>query len=149
MDRRAVTLLFRQIREGWDVPTPTGMLRVKGDAAAREVAPLPYSLLTNLCHTVYWQRLWLASLHGEPRPTGMKAWTGDWRVPEASEWPTLRAEFLAGLDEAARIANSEPFDHRMESDEKAIEVLVALAVHAAYHLGQMNLLKRAVREVKR
>lgn len=148
MDRRAVALLFRQLLEGWDVPTPAGLLRVKAEDAARELAGMPYSLLTNLNHAVHWQRLWLASLHGEPKPSGMAVWTGDWRVPEASRWKDLRAEFLAGLEEARRIAESEPFDHRLPNDDRAIEILVAIAVHATYHLGQMNLLKRVARAQK-
>lgn len=149
MDRKAVALLYRQIMEGWDIPTPAGMLRLKAESAALDLPGMPYSLLTNLNHTVYWQRLWLATLHGEPKPSGMAVWTGDWRVPDVGEWTALRAEFLAGLDEARRIAESSPFDHRLPDDDKAVEVLVAIAIHAAYHLGQMNLLKRAARAAKR
>jgi len=43
------------------------------------------------------------------------------------------------------IAASEPFEHRMKSDAEAIHMLVQIAVHGAYHLGQINLLKRELR----
>ncbi len=145
MDRSALAEVFKQIIEGYDIPTPAGMLRVKREDVAILVEPLPYSLLTNLAHANLWQRLWLASLKGGSRKAGMEEWKNDFRIPDPSEWNALRKEFLEGLLEAQRIAASEPFDHKLQSDQEAVEKLVKIAVHGAYHCGQMNLLKRAIK----
>lgn len=72
----------------------------------------------------------------------MQEWSNDFRVPEASEWAGLRKEFLDGLAQARAIAASEPFAHKLNSDAEAVETLIRIAVHGAYHCGQMNLLKR-------
>lgn len=104
---------------------------------------MPYSILENLAHTVYWQDIWLLRLSGKKKSVGMKEWTADWQSPDPSEWDSYRARFLAGLGEALMIAESEPFDHAMNSDEEAEKTLIQIAVHAAYHCGQINLLKRA------
>lgn len=142
MDRIALALVFEHIIDGFDIPAPSGMLRMKADAVATQLPGTPYSLLTNLAHTVLWQRIWLHKLKGGSRNDLLNEWKEDWRAPDAAEWAELREAFLGGLDEAKRIAASEPFDHQCKSDEEAVDALVRIAVHSAYHCGQMNLLKR-------
>jgi uncharacterized damage-inducible protein DinB len=146
LDRSAVAELFRQIIEGDDIPTPSAVLKIKAADAVRELESLPYSLATNLAHAVLWQRLWLNALRGGKAKSGMAEWKDNFRVPEPSEWDGLRKEFLEGLGEADRIAKSEPFDHQLATDELAVEYLLKIAIHASYHLGQMNLIKRSVRK---
>lgn len=146
MDRSALVLIFDHILEGHDIPTPEGMLKVKAEAAATQIEPAPYSLLTNLAHATLWQRFWLQKLAGGKRSSTMKEWKDDFRVPDAEEWEGLRREFLEGLKEARRIAASDPFDHQIKDDGEAIDTLVKIAVHGAYHCGQMNLLKRMARK---
>jgi uncharacterized damage-inducible protein DinB len=145
MDRSAVAELFRQILEGDDIPAPSAVLKVKVADAARELDSFPYSLATNLAHAVLWQRLWLNALRGGKAKSGMAEWKDNFRIPEPSELDGLRREFIAGLEEADRIAKSNPFDHQMANDALAVEYLLKIAIHASYHLGQMNLIKRAVR----
>lgn len=142
VERQALVHVFDQILEGYDIPTPAGMLRVRGDAAAAKVDPAPYSLLVNVAHAAMWQDFWLRKLAGGRRKSTMEEWSKDWRVPDPDEWPEVRKRFVDGLTEARRIAAAEPFEHRLPTDQEAIETLVRIAVHGAYHLGQMNLLKR-------
>ncbi len=122
------------------------MLKVKREDAANQVDSAPYSLLTNLAHATLWQRFWLEKLSGGRKKSTMKEWKDDFRVPDPEEWEGLRREFIEGLREARRITVSDPFDHRCADDEEAIDTLVKIAVHGAYHCGQMNLLKRMVRK---
>lgn len=145
MSSQGLVEAFTQLIEGYDVPAPSAMLKVSRVSAVAVVPGLPYSLLTNLQHTVYWQRFWLAKLQGGPKKAGMEQWRQDWQVPDASEWEGLRAEFLAGLEEARRIAASEPMGHELASDAEAVDALCRILVHGSYHAGQMNLLKRAGR----
>ena len=138
----AVAELLRQIRGGADIPAPATLLRnVTPIAAADLPDDTPYSILTNLAHAVFWQELWLDRLKGKRA----KSFTQDWQIPDGSEWRTLRREFLDGLEEAIRIAESQPLDHKMKSDEVAERTLIQIAIHDAYHLGQINLLKRQAR----
>ena len=142
MDPKTAYDALRQIWEGDDIPAPKAMLaRMKGADAAKKLPGAPYSLLTNLAHTDFWNRIWLARLKNEKRPNMLK----DWRVPAASEFEDLRASFLEGIEEAMRIALSSPFRHEMKSDDVAVRTLNTMAVHTAYHCGQMNLLKRMSR----
>ena len=137
--------LFRQIIEGEDIPTPSAVVKMKAADANREFDFLPYSLATNLAHAVLWQRHWLNALEGGRAKSGMAEWKDNFRIPEPEEWDGLRKEFVGGLEEAHRIAESDPFEHQMASDEQAVEYLLKIAIHASYHLGQMNLIKRSNR----
>jgi uncharacterized damage-inducible protein DinB len=101
----------------------------------------PYSILTNLAHAVFWQEIWLDRLAGRRA----RSFTEDWKTPPHEEWPLVRQQFLDGLSRALQIARSDPFDHKMKTDAVAIKTLMQIAVHDAYHLGQINLLKRQLR----
>lgn len=95
-----------------------------------------YSLNANLWHTVYWQDLWLKRIRGEKIPPQMEVWEGDWQVPADEEFGDLRERFLAGLHEARAMCDWESLD-----DEQK-DRLIRIAIHAVYHIGQMNLMKR-------
>jgi uncharacterized damage-inducible protein DinB len=136
--RASVVEALRQIIDGDDIPTPRALLNISAERAALKLPGAPYSILTNLAHAVFWQDIWLNRLAGKRAQSFLE----DWKTPPAEEWPRLRERFLDGLEEATRIARSEPFEHRMKSDAVAIKTLLQLAVHDAYHIGQINLLKR-------
>lgn len=145
MDRTALVQVFDQVIGGWDIPTPAGLLRLASGDRSRMPEGSPYSVITNLAHAVLWQDFWLRKLAGGKKKSGPPEWNQDFRVPAPDEWDALRRSFVAGLEEARRIAASEPFDHRCADDAEAVETLVRIAVHGTYHLGQLNLLKRLVR----
>ncbi|MBI5708203.1 MAG: DinB family protein [Armatimonadetes bacterium] len=140
--------MFQQIQEGWDIPTPQGLLRVKEDHASVLVERMPYSMAKNLAHAVYWQDLWLGALRGDARPPQIEVWKNDFRDPEPSEWKTLRARFIEGLQEARDWCGPRFSEHKRETDQSAIDALLAIAIHGSYHMGQMNLLKRALKKGK-
>ena len=120
------------------------MLRnIKAEDSARLPPGFKYSIITLVEHTHFWQRIWLGSLTGSKRPDVMK----DWRVPAVEEWQEVRKAFLEGLEQAMSIAEAEPFVHKKKSDETAVDALLKIAVHDAYHIGQIVLLKRAVKAI--
>ena len=43
------------------------------------------------------------------------------------------------------ICTAKPFKHKMKSKSKALRYLMNIAVHDAYHIGQINLMKRVTR----
>jgi hypothetical protein len=131
-----------QLRDGWDFPKPRQILStVRPEQAAALPPGFKYSLLTLVEHTRLWQELWLCQLRGGKRPNVMK----DWRIPDPPEWPSIRKEFLDGLDEAIAIAESDPFVHHSADDAKAFDKLIQICVHDTYHVGQFVVVKRAMK----
>jgi hypothetical protein len=145
MDRTVLIAIYNQIGAGWDIPTPAGATKLRVELAVSPIDGMPYSVHTNLAHGVYWQERWLTQVTGGAYSPKVERWAKDWRVPSPDEWRGLRDEFVAGFAEAARIASSEPFEHGAADDAKAVELLLRIAIHASYHLGQINLLKQVVR----
>ncbi|MDI9641063.1 hypothetical protein QPK87_05225 [Kamptonema cortianum] len=77
----------------------------------------------------------------------MEQWELDFDVPEPNQWNELRSRFVAGLREAMDYCTDSNFNHQALSDQDALETLVRIAVHAIYHIGQLNLLKRTLRSI--
>ncbi len=136
----SIVELFDHILGGRDIPKPSGLSRMKREVAVSRHPGAPYSPLTNLAHAVLWQEAWLRSLSGI-KTSGPELWNNDFRVPEPGEYEALRARFVDGLKEARAFATGET-PHRCPSDDKAVTTLIKIAVHASYHMGQINLLRR-------
>ncbi len=138
--------LLRQVWEGTDFASPTKLLSPVTARSAVQVLPgCPYSIATNVTHADIWQRLWLARLVGQPKFNPFP----DFPVVGPKDWPVVRASFLVNFEKAVAIANAEPFLHSAASDQIARKLLTKIAVHNAYHLGQVALLKRLLRAAKR
>lgn len=146
MDPWLVTL-FDQLIDGADFSAPEALLKVSRREAAKDLENVPYSLLTNLAHTVLWQSFWLRKMAGGRKRSTMTEWRQDFRVPEPEEWESLRIEFVEGLRAARAYAAGSP--HKCDSDAEATDTLVRIALHAAYHCGQFALLKRMSKLVAR
>ena len=140
MSRDAAETL-RQIIEGDDFSTPAGLLRsIKASVAVAVPPGCPYSIATNVKHALLWQELWLCRLRGVTQPKIVMG--QDFPEVSEAEWPEVRSAFVAGLEEAFVIAKRVPFTHGVKDDEIAVRTLLKIANHGAYHLGQVQLLKR-------
>ena len=145
MDPSTAAETFRMIIEGDDITAPQSLLRGISEAnAAKRVKGFPYSILENLWHADLWQTIWIDKIEGR-KPTH---WMEDWQSPEASEWGDVRASFLANLDRAHALASAKPFRHKMKSKDGAVRNLLNLAVHDAYHIGQITVMKRVLRKMR-
>ena len=123
---------LNQLIEGRDFDPPGRLLStVKPDAAVRIPPGAPYSIATNVAHADIWQCVWLAQVEGLP---SLKPFP-DFPSVTASEWPSVRARFLTNLARARELASTDP-------GVKDEATLLRIAVHGAYHLGQVKLLKR-------
>ena len=143
MDAQTAAEALRQVIEGEDFSGPVSLTHGISEQKANSVdAEWPYSIATNAEHAVFWNRIWLARLEGTKRPDMLK----DWRTPAPNEWPRIRRDLVETLERAHEIASAQPFEHAMKSDSAACKTLLAMAVHTAYHLGQINLLKRMSRK---
>ena len=133
---------LRQVVEGDDFESAKSLLKtVKAADAVKVLRGMPYSLATNVAHADIWNRLWLARLEGKPKFNPFP----DFPAVDEKDWPAVRAAFVDNLNRAHEIASAEPFVHKCKSDESARKILLKIAVHSAYHLGQIKLLKRALR----
>jgi hypothetical protein len=145
MDPKTVAEALRQVMRGEDFYGPKAAVsRVRQETANATLPNCPYTIATNAEHALFWNKIWLARLNNTKRPNMLK----DWRVPEPDEWDRIRRELVESVEEAYRIASSKPFKHSMKTDEAACKNLLAIAVHTAYHLGQITLLKRIARSGK-
>jgi len=133
---------MRQMLTGADFTDPTKLLsNVSSRAACARLDGVPYSIASNTRHTDIWNLVLLARLKGLPKVNPYP----DFPVIAESDWPQVRRDFLANLEEAMQIASAEPFVHRCQSDEAARKLLLRIAIHSTYHMGQINLLKRMLR----
>ena len=138
--------LLRQVWEGTDFTAPTLMLRpVTAQAAIKIVPGCPYSIATNVAHADIWQRQWLGRMLGQPKFNPFP----DFPLVEDKDWAALRDSFLGNFEKAVEFGNSSQFIHSDSSDEYARKLLTKIAVHNAYHIGQVALLKRLVRATGR
>lgn len=144
MNAATVAEALRQVIEGMDFADAKRLVNIKADLACKQPEGFPYSIATNIWHCDYWNRLWLARLQNQKRPAG-NIWTEDWQVPTAEEWPETKKRFLENLNTAWEIARGDPLVHSVKSDEVAIQLLNQIAVHTAYHVGQVALLKRVLK----
>ncbi|MBC8064385.1 MAG: DinB family protein [Chlorobia bacterium] len=144
MNSATVAETLRQVIEGMDFAPAKRLVNIKADLACEKREGFPYSIATNIWHCDYWNRLWLTRLKGEKRPA-KNIWAEDWQEPGEQDWKEVKERFLANLDAAFAIASAKPFEHAMKSDDDAIKVLNQIAVHTAYHVGQVALLKRALK----
>lgn len=137
---------LRQVIEGTDFASAKSALSGLSAESAATIPPgMSYSIATYVKHAILWHQIWLGRLKGEKRPSILD----DWKAASVEEWSDLRTEFLEGLSEASRIASRKPFVHSMKTDAAAERVLLKIAIHDAYHVGQVVLLKRALRAAKR
>ncbi len=129
---------FHVMRGDIDIPSPERLLTGISAARAAERLPnAPYSLLTNLAHTIFWQEHWLRKSRRDAKST--VDWRADWRVPEPNEFGVLRTRLIEGVAAAEELSNDPHADQ---------EPLAAILVHTSYHMGQLNLLKRMSRPAK-
>lgn len=140
----ALVKLFDELLQGHDIPSASEVCRISKPRAFESIDPLPYTFATNLRHAVLWQNFWLQRMRAGRNSPGMTEWNNDFREPDPREFESLRSEFIAGLEECRSIAAGKIDLPESVSQEALVRDLILIAVHGAYHLGQMNLIKRTV-----
>lgn len=104
-----------------------------------------HSIYEELWHLTKWQTFVLRMVRGEDlRSDYREDAFPDVQVPETEAgWRALVAEFRAGSVEAARLAgDAEALEVRLSDGLTVRERLELLAVHNAYHLGKIVLLRQ-------
>ena len=101
-----------------------------------------HSIFEELFHAAGWQRSMLASAKG-----GALTEPTDWPPTPAPDdeavWTALVADFLAGNEEAVAVGSqTERLEDPLPEGRTVRERLELLAVHNAYHLGKIVLLRQ-------
>ena len=153
----AIALLAEAIqprsgRRGWHGgPTPLGALRgVTVEQAAWRPGPRRKSIWELTLHIAYWDYAVRRLLEGTARgafPRGRSNWPAPPVRPDARAWTAdvaLLREEHERLVEAVRRVDPRRLDHRPPGSKRWTygELLVGIALHDAYHTGQVQLLKR-------
>jgi len=137
--------VLRQLWEGDDFTPPVKLLsNISAPAAVTLLPNTPYSIATNVAHADIWQRLWLCRLQGKPKFNPFP----DFPVVEAADWASVRESFLENFQLALNLARAEPCVALAKSHDMATKLFIKIAVHNAYHVGQVALLKRILRSSK-
>ena len=101
-----------------------------------------HSIYEELFHAAGWQRSMLASARGGAltEPTD---WPPTPAPPDEATWTALVADFLTGNEEAVAVGNeAERHGETLPEGRTVRERLELLAVHNAYHLGKIVLLRQ-------
>jgi uncharacterized damage-inducible protein DinB len=157
MTAAAITLLAEAIqprsgRRGWHGgPTPIGALRgVTVEQAAWRPGPRRKSIWGLTLHIAYWDYAVRRLLEGTARgafPRGPSNWPAPPARADARAWMAdvaLLREEHERLVEAVRRVDPQRLGRRPPGSRQWTygELLVGIAMHDAYHTGQVQLLKR-------
>lgn len=125
---------------------PSGIIEdLTAEQASRRVPGLAHSPADVLAHLDFWQQWFLQRCAGEAVPMPQPAALG-WPGLHGRSWDVLRDAYLAGLDRVAVMADDaarldEPIVPAIEfppmSTYARRDIIVHIAVHNAYHLGQV------------
>jgi uncharacterized damage-inducible protein DinB len=137
--------LLRQLIEGHDFEPVARMI---GDLTPEQALVKregwPYSIAENAGHTLYWQKLWLDGIN-ERATKRARGKNVDWPAVSATEWPAVQAELLAGLQAAhAKSQGAGDLLRKLAHGETVEQVLLRIALHASYHIGQIALLRQVL-----
>jgi uncharacterized damage-inducible protein DinB len=135
--------MVRQFLTGSDFESPTRMLAdITSEQAVIVPGGFPYSIGDQVGHSLFWQNRWLGRIQDRPLEK-KKGRHGDWQRVTAEQWDSVRAAFLAGLDEMDAIADDEEELARRLWNGETVEALIHMIVlHNTYHLGQISLLRQ-------
>lgn len=131
---------MRQVSEGEDFFNADDLTRdISPEEACKIPAGSSYSIGTQVAHALVWMDTWLLRIKGETPPEVTDAM--DFPVVECVDWPEIRAKFVTETEVAEALASSEDLA-RVVGQRTVGEYLLKIAIHNAYHLGQIALLRQ-------
>ncbi len=134
---------LNQIAEGKDFDSLSEALMDLGPQQATTVPnQCAYSIATIVFHTWFWQDRWLkqiADIHCEP----FSGDDSDFIVIAADKWVSTRDRFFDGYKQLQELAQDvSVFEKPTQFGDTVESLLVRAALHSAYHVGQIVLLRR-------
>ncbi len=134
---------FHQFYVGWDCEPPGRIIADITPEQAAVVPPgYPNSIGTQVAHMLFWQKRWLDRIAGKPDGPRWEK-NADFPVVAAEEWEPIRKEFIAGLKKARALSKKhEEFGRRHPSGFSVEQLLLQIALHDTYHLGQISIYRQ-------
>ena len=129
------------------IPPGHALEQLAAADAERRPGGVPHSIADIVAHMSFWQDWFWRRCNGRAEPMPAPAARG-WPEVASRTWPDVHAQFVAGLERAAALA-----DRSDELIVPAIEfgplarytvgdALVHIAQHNSHHLGQVILLRQ-------
>jgi uncharacterized damage-inducible protein DinB len=132
--------------EEWSSFTPASRALddLTPEQAVMKLEGWPHSIAEVVAHMLFWQRQDLATIE-----TGVEAPSTpeeNWPVVTKADWPSLKDEFLASLEESRKVArNPENLERMILNGRFSVGLrLVWFTGHNAYHLGQVVFMRRVI-----
>ena len=120
--------------------------------ARRRAEGAPRTIFEEVWHLAFWQEISLKWMNGEAAAYPEHAAEGFPAEDNAEPWETLKERFLRGTEQAAEMAGDPPrlaamviCPTRPGDDSRlcpALDQMISLAGHNAYHLGRIVLLRQ-------
>ena len=123
---------------------------VAEEDAMRQVSNVPHSIAEIVAHMDFWQSWFLRRCRGEAEPMVTSASLG-WPKVVAGTWTDVRERFIAGIEQAAALADQtdlleQPVHPAIEfpllGNYTVRDALVHVANHNSHHLGQIIILRQ-------
>ena len=138
------TAVKEMLTGGGEFVPPERLLGDLTEAQALAVPPgSPYSIAVLVAHMHFWQERNIEKACGlkAPRPEHLD---DTFSIVQAGAWPSLRENFLDGLEVCAKIAGE--LGERTSPDRAetsiAYDLAMCPALHSAYHYGQIAMLRQ-------
>lgn len=123
---------------------------LSAEQSEARIARASHSVVETLAHLVFWQSWFLGRCAGASTPMVETA-TAGWPAANATDWESLKAQFLNGIEGAVALAldgsisarriepaiEFEPF-----ADYTVQDAVTHVAIHNAHHLGQIITLRQ-------
>ena len=135
--------LGRSLQYPQDYASPGVLLGdLSPEQATRTPPGAPYSVAENVAHMHVWQDYIVRRVRGENPPLPDE--TADWPEVSPDDWPGLVADYLTGISDfqALLIGDADRLSQAYSDDQTNAGRLLNIALHNAYHLGQIALLRR-------
>ena len=103
-----------------------------------------HSIAAHVAHMAWWQRQVLQDIHSQAEKRERIAGNEFPETVTLEAWPAVMADFLAGVMKLKAICDDPEALERqyLKRDHAVGAVLLDFAIHNAYHLGQVVLLRR-------
>jgi uncharacterized damage-inducible protein DinB len=102
-----------------------------------------HAIADHVAHMAWWQRQVLQDIRTQARGR-VRIGQNDFQTVALEEWPGVLRDFLSGLEALKSLTTDAGVLERqyLERDHDVGFVLMDFALHNAYHLGQIVLLRR-------
>ena len=141
--QQAIVEAIRQMIEGDDyTPLDRLIANLTPEQAARKPAGSPYSIATITWHTWFWINAWVIIIRGAGDPfQGHDPQVG-WPEVAPEDWPAIRERLGEALLAAKELAAGQDIDRKTWQEQTVGSNLLQIALHTAYHIGQIALVRQ-------